>query len=151
MTKRKSNNLRFPRVGVGVILVNKKGEILVGKRKGSHAQKYSIPGGSLEIGETFEAAATREIKEETGLTIKKPKVIAVTNNLETFRQEGIHYISAILLVKTFSGKLRNREPEKCERWLWVNPRRLPKPHFDASRLAVACYLRDVPYLTLRQR
>ena len=42
---------------------------MVGKRKGSHAQKYSIPGGSLGLGETFEKGAIREIKEETNLDI----------------------------------------------------------------------------------
>ena len=58
-----------PRVGLGIIIVNKEGNILIGKRKGSHAQKYSIPGGHLDLGETFEQGAIREIKEETNLDI----------------------------------------------------------------------------------
>ena len=52
--------LKHPKVGLGVIIVNKDGNILIGKRKGSHAQKYSIPGGHLEIGETFEQGTIRE-------------------------------------------------------------------------------------------
>ena len=43
-----------PRVGVGVILLNPQGKILLGKRKGSHAPYWSIPGGHLEHGESFE-------------------------------------------------------------------------------------------------
>ena len=85
-----------PKVGVGVIVVNDSGRVLVGKRRGGHAPYYSIPGGHLELGESFEIAAIREIKEETDLDIENPKVIAVTNNLETFSLEGIHYISVIL-------------------------------------------------------
>ncbi len=38
---------------VGVIVENAQGEVLVGRRTGSHAPKHSIPGGSLEIGENF--------------------------------------------------------------------------------------------------
>ncbi len=135
-----SSSEKRPRVGIGVIIVNRDEKILIGKRKGSHAPFYSIPGGNLELGETFEEGATREIKEETGLDIKRPEVIAVTNNLETYRDEGLHYISIILLVRDFSGELKIKEPEKCAGWFWVDPRNLPMPHFEASQTAIACYL-----------
>jgi 8-oxo-dGTP diphosphatase len=46
-----------PKVGVGIIMQNAQNEILIGKRKGSHAPLFSIPGGHLENGETFEEAA----------------------------------------------------------------------------------------------
>lgn len=133
-----------PKVGVGVIVV-KDDKVLIGKRIGDHAPWYSIPGGHLELGETFEDAAIREVKEETNLDIKNQRVIAVTNNLETYRQNGRHYISIILLVEDFSGELKNIEPEKCAGWEWCDPRNLPTPHFDASRMGVACYLEGVFY------
>ena len=132
--------IKYPKVGLGIIIVNKDGNILIGKRKGSHAKKYSIPGGHLATGETFEQGAIREIKEETDLDILEPKVIAVTNNLETYKEEGKHYISVILLATKYSGELKNMEPEKCENWNWINPKKLPQPHFDASILGVKCYL-----------
>lgn len=136
---------KHPRVGLGIIIVNKDGNILIGKRKGSHAQKYSIPGGHLDMGETFEQGAIREIKEETDLDILEPKVIAITNNLETYKEEGKHYISVVLLVTKYSGELKNMEPEKCEEWNWINPKELPQPHFDASTLGVKCYLNESFY------
>ena len=74
-----------PIIGVGVIVVNKAGQILVAKRKAKLAPKYSIFGGGVEMGETFEETAIREAKEETGLTIRNPQVIGLTNNLETFK------------------------------------------------------------------
>ena len=126
-------------VGLGIILLNKKGEILIGKRKG-FVPKYSIPGGHLELGETFEVGAIREIKEETGLEVKNPKVIAITNNLETYRETGTHHVSVVLLVENVLGEPENKEPEKCEAWLWSNPRSLPEPHFDASRTAIKSFL-----------
>lgn len=134
------NDFKYPRIGLGVIIVNKEGKILVGKRKGGVAPKYSIPGGGLEMGETFEQGAIREIKEETNLDVQEIKVIAVSNNLETFRQEGKHYISIVLLATKYSGELKNMEPDKCEGYEWCYPDKLPTPHFDASYLGVRCYL-----------
>lgn len=52
-----------PHVGIGVLLVNPDGHVLIGKRKGPHAPYWSILGGYLEVGETFEEAAIRESKE----------------------------------------------------------------------------------------
>ena len=134
-----------PRVGLGIIIEDGKGKILIAKRTTKHAPKYSIPGGKLERGETFEQGAIREVQEEHGITIINPKVIAVTNNLETYAEEGVHFISIILLAKSFEGKPEIMEPHKCSEILWVDPRKLPQPHFDASRLGVECYLKDSFY------
>jgi len=138
-------NYSRPTVGLGIIIVNEEGNILVGKRKGSLAPKYSIPGGNLEIGESFEGGAIREVKEETNLDITEIKVIAVTNNLETYKEEGKHHISIVLLATKYSGELKNTEPQKIESWNWVDPKKLPEPHFDASHLGVQCYLKDSFY------
>lgn len=131
-------------VGLGVIIVNKDGRILAGKRKG-FVPKFSIPGGSLEPGETFEEGAIREVKEEAGLDIRNPKVICVTNNLETFREIGKHFISIVLLVDDYSGELQVMEPDKCESWDWYDPKDLPTPHFDASRMGIDRYLEGTFY------
>ena len=132
-----------PKVGIGVVIVNDEGKVLVGKRTGSHARYYSIPGGHLELGETFEEAAIKEIKEETDIDIIDPKVFCVTNNLETYKKEGKHYVSISLLATEYTGTAKNMEPEKCEGWIWADPHNLPQPHFDASENAIICYLEGV--------
>ena len=129
-----------PHVGIGVILVNPEGKVLIGKREGYHAPYFSIPGGYLEPGESFETAAIREVKEETGLDIVNPSVICVTNNLQTHKAEWIHVVSVGLLAKEFSGTLTLIEPEKCSGWQWCDHHSLPQHHFEASRIAIACYL-----------
>ena len=136
------------RVGAGVILKNSKGQILVGKRKTSHAPYYSIPGGHLEEGESFEECALREILEETGIVIKASdiKVIGITNDLETFKESGLHYISVILYTDCYVGEPELKEPDKCEGWIWVNPENLPEPHFEASRNGIACMLKGSFYM-----
>lgn len=138
-------NEEKPRVGLGIILENSEGKILIGKRLGKHAPFYSIPGGHLELGESFEEGAIREIKEETNLDITDPRVIAVTNNLHTFHQEGKHYISVILHARFSSGDAQVMEPDKCAQWLWCDPQQLPQPHFDASELGVLCFLNKSCY------
>lgn len=141
-----SSTESLPKVGIGIIIRRNDGHILIGKRKGSHAPYYSIPGGHLELGETFEQTAIREVMEETGLTITDPKVIAITNNLRTYREEGKHYVSVVLLAEHGGDAPINREPDRCEGWQWVDPNNLPIPHFDASEQSIACYLQGVHYL-----
>ncbi len=135
-----------PKVGIGVIIQNERNEILIGKRKGSHSPFYSIPGGHLENGETFEEAAIKEVFEETGLKIVNPKVICVTNNLRTYRNENKHYISVNLFTRYYEGDLEVREPEKCESWGWYALTNIPQPHFDASEFAVECFLENQFYI-----
>lgn len=135
-----SQKPEHPAVGLGVI-IQRGEEILLGQRKGWQGGFYSIPGGLLEVGESFEAGAIREVREETGLELIDPRVIAVTNNLETFRRTGRHHVSVILYAQRFRGEPVVMEPDKCAGWGWYDPRQLPEPHFEASRRGVACLLR----------
>jgi len=60
---------RWPRVGVGVLIV-REGKVLIGKRKGSHgAGQYALPGGKLEWRETWADCARREVLEETAISL----------------------------------------------------------------------------------
>jgi 8-oxo-dGTP diphosphatase len=138
--------VNYPRVGVGVIVVNADGHILIGKRTGSHAPKYSIPGGKLELGESFEATAIRELKEEFDITVKDPEVIAITNDLETYAEDGVHWVSIAMLARNYEGTPKIMEPDKCSEWGWYDPHRLPQPHFDASTYSVRCWLEHRPHI-----
>ncbi len=135
-----------PKVGIGVIIQNGDNEILIGKRKGSHSPYFSIPGGHLEKGETFEEAAIKEVYEETGLKIGNPKVICVTNNLRTYVEEGEHYISIGLFTKEYEGGLEVKEPDKCESWEWYPMDKIPRPHFDASEFVIECFMENHFYI-----
>jgi 8-oxo-dGTP diphosphatase len=127
------------KVGVGIIIEHQ-GKVLMGKRIGGYAPYYSIPGGSVEEGESFEEAVIRETLEECNLRLINPKVIGLTNNLRTFKEEGIHFVSIILLATEFEGELKTCEPDKCESWEWHDPKNLPQPHFEASEVCIANYL-----------
>lgn len=146
MNSEKQTEISRPKVGIGVIIQNKNNEILIGKRKGSHSPYYSIPGGHLENGETFEEAAIKEVWEETGMKLINPKVICVTNNLRTYKQENKHYVSITLFADKYEGELEVKEKEKCESWRWYKPNEVPTPHFDASEFAIECFLKKQFYI-----
>ncbi|MBA9086865.1 ADP-ribose pyrophosphatase YjhB (NUDIX family) [Fontibacillus solani] len=139
-------NISYPRVGIGVLIVNKDNYVLVGKRKSLHAPYFSIPGGHLETGETLIDAAKREVKEETNLEIDSVELLGVSNNLDTYQLEGKHYVSLIFLAKEYSGELLNLEPDKCEGWFWCNPYKIPEPHFEPSRKGITGFLNLSTYI-----
>lgn len=59
-----------PLVGVGVVVLNQQGEVLLIKRgKPPRAGEWSIPGGLIDLGERLAAAAQREVQEECGITV----------------------------------------------------------------------------------
>jgi len=62
-------------VGAGVIVQDKEDRVLMIKRTDNG--KWGIPGGSLELGETFEDAAARELNEETGIAADRLNLFRV--------------------------------------------------------------------------
>lgn len=118
-----------PKVGVGVLIFNQKGEMLLGKRKNAHGNAlWGNPGGHLEFGESLEDCAKREVLEETGLNVGSPVFVAVTNDV--FKEEDKHYISIFMkVIITESQTVHNLEPHKTEEWKWFSLDRLPSPLF----------------------
>jgi len=102
-----------PRIGVGVIVKNLEGQVLLGKRKNAHgAGCWSFPGGHLEFGEAIEDCARREVEEETGLEVKELRRVGFTNDI--YEEEGLHYVTLFLEGVVYEGVPELREPHKCE-------------------------------------
>lgn len=118
----------YPKVGVGVF-VWKDGKFIMGQRLGSHgANTWSIPGGHLEYGESWEECAKREVLEETGLEIESVRLLAVTNDL--FENDGKHYVTLWVESDWVSGKPQIIEPDKLIKLEWRDFVSLPSPLFD---------------------
>ena len=68
------NKLKLPmRDGVGVIILNKKNEVFVGKRKDNPIDKWQMPQGGIDNNETPLKAMKRELEEETSIKQKNIK------------------------------------------------------------------------------
>lgn len=79
-----------PKPTVGVIITNSKNEILLAKRGiEPFIHTWDLPGGFVEIGESFEEAASREIKEELGVTVTSTKYFS--SQIGTYEFSGIVY------------------------------------------------------------
>lgn len=129
---------QHPRVGVG-ILIEKEGQVLLGKRKGGHGDStWSLPGGHLEFGETVKECATRELLEETGLQLIScslgPWIETVIKN------ESHHFISLFVIVDQFEGTAKNLEAHKCDGWHWFAWDQLPTPLFAPLAAFVKQYI-----------
>lgn len=128
-----SNNFELrPQVGVGaMILIN--GKVLLGRRKGGlGAGTYAWCGGHLEFGETLEACAVREVREETGLVVASLQLLCVSNIIAYDR----HYIDFEFLTEVEPGEPQVLEPERIESWAWYDLDSLPSPLFKAGELAL---------------
>lgn len=120
-----------PRVGIGVFVI-RDGKFLMGKRKGSHGSgTWSIPGGHLEYGESFEETAIREVQEETGLVIENVRFGAVTNDV--FDSDNKHYVSIWMVSDSKVGEPTITEPDKYVDQEWIDIDELPEPLFLSWR------------------
>ena len=119
-----------PLVGVGVVIYNAQDEILLMKRKGSHgAGEWSLPGGHLEAGESFEECCIREVKEETNLDIDEVRQLGFSNDI--FKDVNKHYVTLFFrgYVTPVSGELQLMEPDKCFELGWFKRNKFPEPMF----------------------
>jgi len=108
-----------PIIGVGAVII-KDGKILLEKRKNEPGKgKWSIPGGLVELGETIEQTVIREVKEETGLEVEKPKHIDVVDNVVRDDNSEIKYHFVIIdyFVKLKGGTLEARNDAEELRWV----------------------------------
>lgn len=110
-----------PRVGVGIIIINSKKQILIGKRINNHgANTWAFPGGKLEFAEEILDCAKRETLEETNLEIENLTIETITNDIHP-KEDNNHYITIFVKANPKDEmKLKNLEPTKCENWIWIN-------------------------------
>jgi 8-oxo-dGTP diphosphatase len=95
-----------PLAGVGAVIF--KGEEVLLVRRGQEPARgeWSLPGGLVELGETLSAAVTREIAEETGLTVRLLGIAAVLERIFPDEAGAIayHYILIDYLCDYLSGE-----------------------------------------------
>ena len=80
-----------PRVGVGAVIL-KEDRVLLVKRGSPPSQgKWSIPGGLVQLGETVEAAAIREVEEECGLRVHLRGIAGIAERIVPGHDGRVRY------------------------------------------------------------
>lgn len=111
----------IPRTGIAVFILNSENKFIFGRRKGSHGQgTWALPGGHLELHESFEDCARREIQEETNLELANVRFMTAVNSP---RIDGTkHYITIFMTAELADPEAQPQllEPNKCEGWEWID-------------------------------
>ncbi len=118
----------FIGVGVGAMVFNDKGEVLLSQR-GEKAKNergtWEFPGGSVEFGEKLTDAVKREFMEEYGIEIEILELLSVDDHI--LPDEGQHWVSPTYIAKLIKGTAQIKEPEKCSAIGWYKLDNLPDP------------------------
>jgi 8-oxo-dGTP diphosphatase len=129
-----------PRVGVGVLLVDERGRLLLTLRKlAPEADCWSIVGGKVDFLETVESCAVREALEEVGLKIAIDRLLCITDHL--LPDERQHWVSPAFLGKILGGVVQNCEPAKTREVRWFAMDELPPNLTMTAKNAIEAYAR----------
>jgi|TARA_B100001741_G_scaffold196225_2_gene161829 putative (di)nucleoside polyphosphate hydrolase len=139
------------RIGVGIIVLNNKNQVFVGKRKDNPGNNWQMPQGGIDEGEDFISAMKRELMEET--SIKNIKILKELEHLYQydlpknlvgiiwkgkFRGQKQKWFITRFLGKDTEINLKTKHPEFIE-WKWIEPEKLPE---------VIVYFKKEIYLSL---
>ena len=132
------NNQKLPmRSGVGIIVLNNKNQVFVGKRKDNRGNNWQMPQGGIDEGENFIKAMKRELVEET--SIKSIKIIKEIDRI--YMYELPNNLIGIIWKGRFRGQKQkwfitrffgedseiniNTKNAEFIDWKWIEPKELP--------------------------
>ncbi|CAN3979239.1 nucleotide triphosphate diphosphatase NUDT15 [Kitasatospora purpeofusca] len=127
-----------PLLGAGVIVPTGDGRVLIGRRTAvGEPPTWSLPGGKVDPGESFERTAARELAEETGIVLPAEgmRVLALLLDHELGRPR----LTAAVLAPPSLAVAVVTEPHACGGWERVPLDALPEPMFYPSGLVLGAW------------
>lgn len=120
MTTADRFNIDRPTVGVGAVVFDDQGRILLIQRTRTPNQgMWAVPGGKPEFGERLEEAVVRETREETGLEVEVGEVVWVGEIIEG----PIHLVIIDHAATVTGGILRAGDDAGDARWVTIEEAR----------------------------
>lgn len=130
-------------VGSIVIILNKNNDVLLQQRKYPHGV-WGLPGGLMELTESTEECARREVFEETGLTIGELELISISSGAKNFvRAENGDEFFVVTIVYATKDILHGRAMVHDDESLSIEYypiHRLPNDMIGSHRRAIEGYL-----------
>ena len=109
----------YPEPTVGALIFNSQGKIFL-MNSYKWRNKYVMPGGHIELGETMEQALKREMEEETRLEIYDIKFLCFHEYIfDKYYWKKRHFIFFDFICKTKSSKVRLND--EGQEHVWVAP------------------------------
>ena len=96
-----------PFVGIGIVVIKDKHVLLCRRGKPPNVGSWTLPGGAQDVGETCEAAARRELLEETGLTVGDLHFCA---HVDTIRRDDSGQVRFHYTILDFAARWVSGEP-----------------------------------------
>ena len=128
-------------VAVGVLVINSEGKLFLTKRGRNATNErgtWEIPGGKVRFGETLEAAAGREMREEYGVDVELTFQFPAQTHL--IPDEKQHWVPTTFLAHIPKGQTPViREPDKCDGVGWFSLDNLPAPLSIITGLDIETY------------
>ena len=108
-----------PVVGIGAVVIRDGKVLLIRRGVAPGKGLWAVPGGSLELGETLQQGAEREILEETGITIRAREPIYAFDFFERDPDERIrfHFVIVDLAADYIRGDVKGADDALEARWL----------------------------------
>ncbi len=125
-------------VGCGAFILNDAKELLLQQRnKAPEKGFWSIPGGKLEMFETFEEAVKREVREETDVEIEIIALLGICDHI--IENEKLHWVAPSYLCKITKGEPSIMEPTKHIDMQWFSLDNLPENITITAKNAIENY------------